>query len=86
VGSSHNRLTSAEDNEEALLSGYPPVGLLDAKRIKQTEEKRKRQPYIPGLNAEALRLGRVRVCELFFYLLNRINLPPVSPHFGFYIG
>jgi len=59
VGSSHNRLTSAEDNEEALLSGYPPVGLLDAKRIKQTEEKRK-QPYIPGLNAEALRLGRVR--------------------------
>jgi len=58
VGSSHNRLTSAEDNEEALLSGYPPVGLLDAKRIKQTEEKRK-QPYIPSLNAEALRLGRV---------------------------
>ncbi|HXN95438.1 MAG TPA: hypothetical protein VN879_13095, partial [Candidatus Acidoferrales bacterium] len=42
----------------ALLSGYPPVGLLDAKRIEQTEEKRK-QPYIPGLNAEALRLGRV---------------------------
>jgi hypothetical protein len=61
VGSSHNRLTSAEDNEEALLSGYPPVGLLDAKRIKQTEEKRK-QPYIPGLNAEALRLGRVSFC------------------------
>jgi hypothetical protein len=59
VGSSHNRLTSAEDNEEALLSGYPPVGLLDAKRIEQTEEKRK-QPYIPSLNAEALRLGRVR--------------------------
>ena len=54
--------SSAEDNEEALLSVYPPVGLLDAKRIKQTEEKRK-QPYIPdipGLNAEALRLGRVK--------------------------
>jgi hypothetical protein len=63
VGSSHNRLTSAEDNEEALLSGCPPVGLLDAKRIKQTEEKRK-QPYIPGLNAEALRLGRVKKDEL----------------------
>ena len=61
MGSSHNRLTSAEDNEEALLSGYPPVGLLDAKRIEQTEEKRK-QPYIPGLNAEALRLGRVNRC------------------------
>src|ERR1700730_5359334 len=24
-----------------------------------------------------------RVCELFFYLLHRINLPPVSSHFGF---
>jgi len=36
---------------------------LDAKRIKQTEEKRK-QPYIPGLNAEALRLGRVKKDEL----------------------
>jgi hypothetical protein len=45
VGSSHNRLTSAEDNEEALLSGYPPVGLLDAKRIKQTE---KNIPDIPA--------------------------------------
>ena len=27
-----------------------------------------------------------RVCELFFYLLHRINLPPVSPHFGFISG
>src|SRR6202140_2497526 len=27
-----------------------------------------------------------RVCELFFYLLNRIDLPPVSPHFGFISG
>src|SRR5580693_5830004 len=23
------------------------------------------------------------LCALFFNLLNRINLPPVSPHFGF---
>jgi hypothetical protein len=26
VGSSHNRLTSAEDNKEALLLGCPPLG------------------------------------------------------------
>jgi len=26
VGSSHNRPTSAEDNEEALLLGCPPIG------------------------------------------------------------
>ncbi len=39
VGSSHNRLTSAEDYEEALLSGYPPVGLLDASNIYHAEEK-----------------------------------------------
>ena len=43
-----NRLTSAEDNEEALLSGYPPVGLLDAKRIEQTEEKRKGSLIFPA--------------------------------------
>jgi hypothetical protein len=33
VGSSHNRLTSAEDNEKALLLGYPPIGLVDRKNI-----------------------------------------------------
>ena len=33
MGSSHNRHTSAEDYEEALLSGYPPVDLLDAKNV-----------------------------------------------------
>ena len=39
LGSSHNRLTSAEDYEEALLSGYPPVGLLDAKNDAAALEK-----------------------------------------------
>ncbi len=39
LGSSHNRLTSAEDYEEALLSGYPPVGLLDAKNVYHAEQK-----------------------------------------------
>src|SRR5690348_3265254 len=29
VGSSHNRPTSAEDHEEALLLGCPPIGRLD---------------------------------------------------------
>ncbi len=44
VGSSHNRLTSAEDYEEALLSGYPPVGLLDAKNVYHAEQKGNRLP------------------------------------------
>src|SRR6266571_157378 len=50
LGSSHNRLTSAEDDEEALLSGYPPVGLLDAKNIYHAEKK---AIAYPGLNAGA---------------------------------
>src|SRR5436853_7516635 len=29
VGSSHNRLSSAEDNKEASLLGCPPIGLVD---------------------------------------------------------
>ncbi len=50
VGSSH-RLTSAEDYEEALLSGYPPVGLLDAKNVYHAEQKGNRLPRLayPGL-------------------------------------
>src|SRR5204862_5489544 len=44
LGSSHNRLTSAEDYEEALLSGYPPVGLLDAKNVYHAEQKGNRLP------------------------------------------
>src|SRR6266699_5971139 len=41
---SHNRLTSAEDYEEALLSGCPPVGLLDAKNVYHAEQKGNRLP------------------------------------------
>jgi|SRR6266513_1858803 len=53
-GSSHNRLTSAEDYLEALLSGYPPVGLLDAKNVYHAEQKGNRLPRLPrGLNAGA---------------------------------
>jgi hypothetical protein len=33
VGCSHDRLTSAEDNEEASLLGYPPIGLVDRRII-----------------------------------------------------
>src|SRR6266566_8834418 len=44
LGPSHNRLTSAEDYEEALLSGYPPVGLLDAKNVYDAEQKGNRLP------------------------------------------
>ena len=50
LGSSHNRLTSAEDDEEALLSGYSPVGLLDAKNVYHAEQKGNRLPSLtPGL-------------------------------------
>jgi hypothetical protein len=45
LGSSHNRLTSAEDNEEASLWAYPALGLLDGRSIGSWKEKRKR-PYI----------------------------------------
>src|SRR5438552_12210104 len=44
LGSSHNRLTSAEDYQEALLSGYPPVGLLDTKNVYHAEQKGNRLP------------------------------------------
>src|SRR6266513_1293821 len=44
LGSSHNRLTSAEDYLEAYLSGYPPVGLLDARNICHAEERGNRLP------------------------------------------
>ena len=52
-GSSHNRLTSAEDDEEALLLGYPPIGLVDQGSLRGCNNQG--QPYILGLNAEALR-------------------------------
>src|SRR5438552_19177029 len=45
----HNRLTSAEDYEEALLSGYPPVGLLDAKNLCHAEQKGNRLPRPSGV-------------------------------------
>src|SRR5258708_11502463 len=50
---SHNRLTSAEDNEEALLLRYPPIGLVDQGSLRGGNNQG--QPYIPGRNAEALR-------------------------------
>src|SRR6267142_610616 len=52
-GSSHNRLTSAENNEEALLLGYPPIGLVDQGGLRGCNNQGK--PYILGLNAGALR-------------------------------
>ena len=41
VGSSHNRPTSAEDHEEALLLGCSPIGRSDRNR-EQFGRKRKR--------------------------------------------
>ena len=40
-GSSHNRPTSAEGHEEALLLGCPPIGLSDRRNREQFGRKRK---------------------------------------------
>src|SRR5438034_2228126 len=45
VGSSHNRPTSAEDHEEALLLGCPPIGRSD-RNIEEFGRKRKRRGLI----------------------------------------
>jgi len=49
VGSSHSRLTSAEDNEEASLLGCPPIGLLDGEEFRTMQPSNHGGPYIPGL-------------------------------------
>ena len=49
VGSSHNRFTSAEDNEEALLFACPAIGLMDKEREFKIVGKKEKEPYIPGL-------------------------------------
>src|SRR5438034_4247824 len=48
VGSSHSRLTSAEDNEEASLLGCPPIGLLDREEFR-TMQPSNQEGLIPGL-------------------------------------
>jgi hypothetical protein len=59
VGSSHSALTSGEDNAEALLLGYPPIGLLDDKDFRMTDLE-KASLISPAWNAEALRPRLVR--------------------------
>jgi hypothetical protein len=51
VGSSHNRLTSAEDNEEASLLGWPAQRSFGRERYRAVGRKEKKAlyPYIPGL-------------------------------------
>ena len=56
VGSSHNRPTSAEDHEEALLLGCPPIGRLDETILCCHIQKRQDglislYPYIPGFKS-----------------------------------
>src|SRR6059058_4671443 len=48
VGSSHNRPTSAEDHEEALLLGCPPIGRSD-REYRAVREEKKEGSYILGL-------------------------------------
>src|SRR5258707_10447419 len=59
VGSSHGRLTSAEDNEEASLLGYPPIGLVDKRNIDQSEGKRNMalypRPEVRGFTARVVK-------------------------------
>src|SRR6266513_3495356 len=45
VGSSHNRPTSAEDHEEALLLGCPPIGRSD-REYRAVREEKKEGSYI----------------------------------------
>ena len=65
VGSSHNRPTSAEDNEKALLLGCPPIGPFLGTSQFMTEAKKKQKENLisPALNAEASRLRAVMYDE-----------------------
>src|SRR5437016_13666840 len=72
----HNRLTSAEDYEEALLSGYPPVGLLDAKNVYHSEQKGNRltRPERRGLRSPWGQRA-ARIWHLTCKLRWRLGLP-----------
>src|SRR5712672_1031542 len=74
-GSSHNRLTSAEDNEEALLLRYPPIGLVDQGSLRGGNNQG--QPYILGRNAEALRpkKGKYFKCRFLMACSRRPSMP-----------
>src|SRR6266513_802025 len=51
----HNALSSGEDNEEASLLGYPPIGPLDQKSLREwNQEIGRGGPYIPGLKTPRL--------------------------------
>ncbi len=87
LGSSHNRLTSAEDYEEALLSGYPPVGLLDAKNVYHAEQKGLPRPERRGLRSpwgqrRGLRSpwGQVRPCagEVHLFRGQKLSRPSLK--------
>jgi hypothetical protein len=56
VGSSHNRLTPAEDNEEALLSGYPSVVRL--RRLDDNWQKQSNAIAYVALKTAGLALTR----------------------------
>ena len=60
VGSSHNRPTSAEDHEEALLLGCPPIGRLDESILCCHIQKEQEGLISPASKAEACRPSSVR--------------------------
>src|SRR5258705_3997814 len=58
-GSLNRRLTSAEDNEKALLLGYPPIGLVDQGSFLHHPVQRRLHARMPG---NAYRLANSRRC------------------------
>jgi hypothetical protein len=58
VGSSHNRPTSAEDNEEASLLACPAIGLVDG-GDSRTNGRKKQEASIPGLKRIVERKSRL---------------------------
>ena len=75
VGSSHNRLTSAEDCEEALLLGCPPIGPFGQEEVYgRTAGKSKKafisRPETPGLYGQ---IGYLTITKDLGRVMNRLK-------------
>src|SRR2546430_13529584 len=73
VGSSHNRPTSAEDHEEALLLGCPPIGRSDRewRAVRESSSGEKEGPYILGLKTPRLYGPPGKAC---FFSIGRVSV------------
>src|SRR5438094_8011264 len=72
-GSSHNRPTSAEDHEEALLLGCPPIGRSDRewRAVRESSSGEKEGPYILGLKTPRLYGPPGKAC---FFSIGRVSV------------